>query len=73
MYNDYYLQSIDNKLNNLSSVITNQETIINNQTSILNTENLIIANFQILFVWLITFLSALLFYNFYHRIFNHKR
>lgn len=34
MYNDYYLQQIDNKLQILQTMQTNQQTIISNQNNI---------------------------------------
>lgn len=39
MYNDYYLQQIDNKISitnsNLEDIIANQQSIINNQATII--------------------------------------
>ena len=44
MYNDYYLQQIDNKLatknNNLDDIIENQQSIINNQVTIIENQQI---------------------------------
>lgn len=48
MYNDYYLQEINNKLattnNNLSTIITNQGTIITKQESIIEDQETLYNN-----------------------------
>lgn len=39
MYNDYYLEQINNKLNSLEELIENQETIITNQEILISGDN----------------------------------
>ena len=66
MYNDYYLSSIDNKLNVLTDISTNQETIIQNQEIL---GSLISHGFM----WVMLCLFILMFYNMFHTMFNHHK
>lgn len=77
MYNDYYLQQIDTKLN---TIIDNQEEIIlQNQTLIsgdnLINQNLDIVNFGLfhIFIWGLIIGFSLLFYNQFHTMFTHHK
>lgn len=67
MYNDYYLQQIDNKLsvNNtlLSEIQDKQDNINNNIVSFSNV-------YCIGITWLLLFVVAIFFYHYFHTIFK---
>ena len=77
MYNDYYLQQIDSKLN---TIINNQEEIILQNQTLISGDTLIYNSFEnfknldlTVFVWIFVILFSILFYKFYHSIFNHNK
>ena len=77
MYNDYYLQQIDYKLN---TIIDNQEEIILQNNTLISGDNLINQNLDFvninlfhIFIWGLIIGFSLLFYHFYHSIFNHNK
>lgn len=70
MYNEYYLGSIDSKLNSLNTLINQNNTIIEKQDILINDFNNFSEKFDLLFVWLIILLFALLFYQFYKNCFK---
>lgn len=53
MYNDYYLQQIDSKLEDLETIITNQTTQITKLEDIKTKQDATILNIQIILVALI--------------------
>lgn len=74
MYNDYYLQQIDNKLNisnnNLNEIIENQEIIIEQNQTLISGDREIITNQQILYNGIgieILIITIILIYHFIER------
>lgn len=77
MYNDYYLQHIDSKLD---TIIDNQEELILQNQTLISGDILIYNSFEnfknldlTVFVWLFVLLFSILFYKFFHSIFNHNK
>ena len=73
MYNDYYLSSIDNKLNVLTDISTNQETIIQNQETIIQNQEILGSLISHGFMWVMLCLFILMFYNMFHTMFNNHK
>lgn len=70
MYNEYYLSSIDSKLDSLNTLINQNNTIIEKQDILINDFKNFNEKFDLLFIWFIILMFAILFYHFYKNCFK---
>lgn len=70
MYNDYYLQIIDSKMDSLQTIINNQSLIIDSQNVLIQDQLNFERNLYTILIWLIIFVWSYIFYMYYHHIFR---